>query len=162
MSDEEKKEAPEEASEETTKEEVGYKEIAEMMKSESSRRLTASAGGGVTSTSGTWYPPSTATFPSTGATWTTGSGMTGVVSPPATPVHEERVSLPGKITRKVLIAFLDPDEDDEEKNVVWAKVLEMMDVNIDITPGRDGMRDHAVMEIELSLEDIYGNETTKS
>lgn len=87
--------------------------------------------------------------------------MTGVVSPtphsggsftwtstgtmgPASP-RQELVSLPQRLTSKVLIAFLD-----DENNPVWAKKLFAYDVNFSFD--RDG---EAQLSIELSLARVY-------
>lgn len=152
MSDEEKKEAPEEVC------------LPDPGDDAEESSVLATTKGGATWVSGTSI--STSAFPTTSPSWypsgtiTTGTGMTGVVSPPAASYPSiKKVSLPSKVTDKILIAFLDPDEEDETKNVVWAKILHVdhVDIEVPMTPG-----DKPTMAIDLSLDDRYGNEDEES
>jgi hypothetical protein len=82
------------------------------------------------------------------ATWTGTATMTN--PKPAEPVHRgapERVLMPTKITRKVLIAFLDEETDEP----VWAARLEATDV--DMFLGAPGDPDAGPeLKVSLSLE----------
>lgn len=139
---------------ETKESEVTLSEITSaMMTSSPISASSVSHGGPLVSGSG-W-----STSPTIVGGWptTTTTTMTGVVSPPT--VKRKRVRLPADLTEKVLIAFLDPDEEDEKKNVVWAKVLQVK--NVDINVSQDPTCE-STMVIELSLGDWYGNEDSES
>lgn len=120
---------------------------------ESSSIKTFTGGGGMVTTGG-WGTTLGPGWPTT--TTTTLPGMTGVVSPPT--IKRKIVSLPTEVTEKILLAFLDPNEEDEEKNVRWAKILKVKDVDIDISLNP---HDESVITIQLSLGDWYGNEDSE-
>lgn len=61
------------------------------------------------------------------------------------------VVLPTQMTQKVLVAFLDEDDD-----TVWAKKLKPEDITINYDD-----EGHVTMSLELSLDDVYKNEVPK-
>jgi hypothetical protein len=105
------------------------------------------------SSAGGWTSPSWTTYPSTG----TGTSWGGTLTPPPSGAAAAKrhvgkmVNLPPKFTKKILVAIIDPDEEDEMKNVIWAAQLEPVnwEVRSDGTDGR--------LFIEFSLEDVHGN-----
>lgn len=109
------------------------------------------ASGGMVHTSGGWTTPSWATYPSTG----TGTSWGGTLTPPPSsakkPSSRKMVNLPPRFTKKVLVAVIDPDEEDEMKNVIWAAQLVPISWEIR-ADGADGR-----LVVEFSLEDVHGN-----
>lgn len=110
-----------------------------------------SPGGGMVYPGGgssTWVtPPSvpTSPYPSTWTTPTTGWATS------TTPKAKKNVKLPENFTRKVLLAFLNPDKKGEEDEVEWSAILPMVASNIEWD--EEGQR----MTITFSMEDEYGN-----
>lgn len=126
--------------------------------------LTGGMGGSGVSysghlTGGTLKIPSTITTTTSGGSYTIASGGMWTAPGPGFPVAAtpmpalEDIDFPRKVTKKVLIAFIDEDEDDEDANVVWAGNLRLKDVDIHIDP--DG--DDSDVTITLSLKDYYGD-----
>lgn len=85
------------------------------------------------------YPP---TSPSSGSIWAT----------PKTAPADKTVDLPKKVTKKVLIAFVDDDGD--EDTIVWAANLELVEVQMELTAEK---YDDPTINLKLSLRDVYGN-----
>lgn len=61
------------------------------------------------------------------------------------------VNLPPRFTEKVLIAFIDEENPDDESNVIWAANLEPDFIEM-VHDGED-----TYLQIKLSMEDVYGN-----
>lgn len=110
------------------------------------------------------FPPSTGTLGGGGMVYTTTTGTstspwaTGGMLGPTTPTKPAKskknrfVRFPARFTQKVLLAFLDPDEKDSSKDVVWAANLPVID--IELTMSDEGRQE---LVITLSLEDKYDN-----
>lgn len=103
------------------------------------------ARGGITygptvpsSVSGVWSTAPT--------TWTT-TGSSGIKLPAKIP----SVSVPPKLTDKILVAFIDPDNEEE---IVWAAHLKPKDISIQLYSDPE---DEPRMTIEFSLVDHYDN-----
>lgn len=103
-------------------------------------------GSAVASSSGSYgmggiytSPPFAPTYPST----TTYPITTTTAATPAKALG--KVSLPPKFTQKVLVAFMEGEEDD----IVWAKKLQAENISIE----SDGQ-----IILTLRLEDFYDNE----
>lgn len=114
------------------------------------------AGGVISSTgthglkisgSGTWSSPTVFT----GGTITTGTISSGSFTTPVP--APKNVDSPPRFTKKILVAFVDENEEDDEKNIVWAKNLKLQHGKI--TFDEFG---NAVLHLELDLKDVYGNE----
>jgi hypothetical protein len=106
----------------------------------SSTGMTISSGGW--STGGITYSPKPA--PST--------GTTTVYHPSAAKKKSLMVDLPKRVTKKVLIAFIDEDEEDPEENIVWAANLLLEDIDIAFDSMGEGR-----MTLNVLLRDHYGN-----
>ena len=100
--------------------------------------------------------PHTAPLPST-FPWptTTGTGTTFGPATPAAPakksLKDRMVRLPQRFTEKVLLAFLDEDEPDAKKDVVWAANLKVERVEMTLEGGE------TKLVVVLSMEDHYDN-----
>lgn len=105
-------------------------------------------GGSPGFTSGGWISPS---YPTTATPSWGGTISTGTSGGAKMPARRKMVNLPPKFTNKVLVAVIDPDEEDEMKNVIWA--AQLVPVNWEIrADGADGR-----LIVEFSLEDVHGN-----
>ena len=93
----------------------------------------------------------TTAVPGPGGTYWGTSPSTTTVPVPTTTKKSRMVNLPPKFTEKVLVAFIDEENEDDESNVVWAAnlhpdLIEMV--------SEDGQ---LYLTIKLSMEDVYGN-----
>lgn len=107
----------------------------------------------------TGLPPTVTTSPApmTMKKTSTTGGYSIAVDPEDEPKKKRRiVKLPPKFTEKILLAFIDEENPDEETNVIWAANLEPD--TIEMTRDEFG----TYLNIRLSLEDVYGNESDPS
>jgi hypothetical protein len=83
-------------------------------------------------------------------TTTTSSGTIGTGAK-INPKRKKAVRLPRRFTSKVLLAFLNEEESDSEKDVEWAANLAVERVEMTLENGE------TKLVVVLSMEDIYGN-----